>query len=171
MGINDIAINALIVHRDVSTFLKNALALGINHVISANLLTGDVLSHLNKHNITIDKTKLSEDNFCELVQLIDKGDISSKMGKEVLQDLMVCGGSVTSILNQKGMKQINDLDTIRSLINNVLTINQNVVADYKNGNERALKYLVGQIMKESKGQANPTILNQVLTEELNKFNV
>jgi aspartyl-tRNA(Asn)/glutamyl-tRNA(Gln) amidotransferase subunit B len=168
MGINDIAIKALIAHRDVSAFLKNVLTLGVNHIISANLLTGDVLSHLNKHNITIDKTKLNENNFKDLVSALDSGEISSKIGKEVLHDLMIYGGTVSDVLKNKGLKQINDIDAISELINKVIDDNLKVVEDYRNGNERALKYLIGQVMKESKGQANPKVLNDTLILEINK---
>lgn len=166
LGINDIAIKALIAHKDVASFLRNVLDMGINHITSANLLTGDVLSYLNKHNITIDKTKLDEHNFADLVKLIDSGEISSKMGKEVLNDLINDGGKVSDILEKKGLKQISDEDAIRDLVRGVLDTNQSVVTDFKNGNERAMKYLIGQVMKESKGQANPKVLNDILIDEL-----
>jgi aspartyl-tRNA(Asn)/glutamyl-tRNA(Gln) amidotransferase subunit B len=81
---------------------------------------------------------------------------------------MIYGGNVDDILNTKGLTQINDIDAISTLINKVLDDNLNVVEDYKNGNERALKYLIGQVMKESKGQANPKILNDALILEVNK---
>lgn len=168
LGINEIAIKALIAHKDVASFLKNIINLGVNHTISVNLLTGDVLYHLNKHNITIDKTKLTEQNFSELVNMLEKGDISSKMGKEVLNDLIILGGNVKDILDSKGLKQINDNDSIKTLINKVFDDNISVLEDYINGNERALKFLIGQAMKESKGQANPKILNDVLLEEIKK---
>jgi aspartyl-tRNA(Asn)/glutamyl-tRNA(Gln) amidotransferase subunit B len=168
MGVNDIAIKALIAHKDVASFLKDVINNGANHIISANLLTGDVLMFLNKHNITIDKTKLSINNFTDLVTMIDKGDISSKMAKEILNDLISYGGKVVDIIDKKGLKQISDEGTLRELINKVIDDNVNVVTDYKNGNDRALKYLIGQVMKESKGQANPQMLNSVLSDELNK---
>lgn len=168
LGINEIAIKALIAHKDVASFLKNLIILGVNHTISANLLTGDVLYHLNKHNITIDKTKLTEQNFSELVNMLEKGEISSKMGKEILNDLIINGGNVKEILESKGLKQINDTDSIKNLINKVFDDNVSVLEDYKNGNERSLKFLIGQAMKESKGQANPKILNDILLEEIKK---
>ena len=169
LGINDIAIKALIAHKDVASFLRNVLDMGVNHITSANLLTGDVLSYLNKHNITIDKTKLEERNFADLVKLIDSGEISSKMGKEVLNDLIIDGGNVTDILAKKGLKQISDESSIRNLVHGVLEANKSVVEDFKNGNERAMKYLIGQVMKESKGQANPKVLNDILSDELKQL--
>lgn len=168
LGINDIAIKALIAHKDVASFLKEVIDLGSNHIISANLLTGDVLAYLNKHTITIDKTKLNEENFVDLVKLIDNGDISSKIAKVILNDLLIYGGKVDDILKQKDLKQINDEESIKNLINKVIRDNMPVVEDYLSGNERALKYLVGQIMKESKGQANPQLLNELLLKEINK---
>ena len=168
IGINDIAIKALIARRDLSTFLRDVIDLGVNQIISANLLTGDVLSHLNKHNITIDRTKLDAHNFSDLVKAIDSGEISSKMGKEVLNELLIAGGNILNILDKKDLKQINDEDTLKVLIGKVLDNNLNVVEDFKNGNDRSLKFLIGQAMKESKGQANPTVLNDVLIKEISK---
>jgi aspartyl-tRNA(Asn)/glutamyl-tRNA(Gln) amidotransferase subunit B len=169
LGINDIAIKALIAHKDVASFLRDVLDMGVNHITSANLLTGDVLSYLNKHNITIDKTKLEEHNFADLVKLIDSGEISSKMGKEVLNDLIVDGGNVADILDKKDLKQISDESSIRNLVRGVIEANKSVVEDFKNGNERAMKYLIGQVMKESKGQANPKVLNDILSDELKQL--
>lgn len=169
LGINDIAIKALIARKDVASFLREVINLGGNHIISANLLTGDVLAYLNKHNITIDKTKLDGNNFSELVKLLDTGEISSKIGKEILNDIITIGGGVVDILDNKGLKQINDIDAIRELVNKIIVDNSNVVEDVKNGNDRALKHLIGQVMKESKGQANPKILNDILVEELNRM--
>lgn len=168
LGINDIAIKALIAHPDVASFLKEVIVLGADPITSANLLTGDVLYYLNKHNITIDKTKLTMHNFSDLVKLVGTGEISSRICKDILDDLMTCGGKTEDILKQKGIKQINDIDTLREIVLNVLTTNPNVVSDYKNGNERSLKYLIGQTMKESQGQANPNLVNDILLEELKK---
>lgn len=161
-GINDIAIQTLIARQDLSVFLEEVIKLGANEIISANLLTGDVLSYLNKLNITIDKTKLEIESFSKLVDLLNKGDISSKIGKEILSELLINGGNVSNIIESKGLKQISDVNVLKELVNKVLTDNENVVNDYKNGNEKALKYLIGQVMKESRGQANPTILEELL---------
>lgn len=168
LGINDIAIKALISRLDISAFLNNIIDMNINSIISANLLTGDVLGYLNKNNLSIDKTKLTSESFISLVKSLEQGEISSKIGKEVLYDLMTIGGSVDDILNTKGISQISDEGMLISIINKVLNDNQSVVLDYKSGNERALKYLIGQVMKESKGQANPKGLDDILISEINK---
>ncbi|HHT38423.1 MAG TPA: Asp-tRNA(Asn)/Glu-tRNA(Gln) amidotransferase subunit GatB [Mollicutes bacterium] len=168
LSISDVAINALIAHKELTFFLEKVMDKKVNPVISANLLTGDVLMFLNKHNITIDETKLAVDNFASLVNLIDTGEISSKMGRELLSDLITDGGNVEELLKTKGMKLISDEETIKKLIEEVISDNVEVVNDYKNGNERAFKYLIGQAMKKSRGQANPKILNESLLRELNK---
>ena len=168
LSISDVAINALIAHKELTFFLEKVMDKKVNPVISANLLTGDVLMFLNKHNITIDETKLAVDNFASLVNLIDTGEISSKMGRELLSDLITDGGNVEELLKTKGMKLISDEETIKKLIEEVISDNAEVVNDYKNGNERAFKYLIGQAMKKSRGQANPKILNESLLRELNK---
>ena len=108
LSISDVAINALIAHKELTFFLEKVMDKKVNPVISANLLTGDVLMFLNKHNITIDETKLAVDNFASLVNLIDTGEISSKMGRELLSDLITDGGDVEELLKTKGMKLISD---------------------------------------------------------------
>jgi aspartyl-tRNA(Asn)/glutamyl-tRNA(Gln) amidotransferase subunit B len=168
LGINDISINALIAHKDITLFLERVMNNSVNPTISVNLLTGDVLMFLNKHNITIDKTKLDVDNFSNLVKLIDTGEITSKMGRELLSKLIDKGGDVKTLLNDSGMRQISDEEEIRKIVEEVITSNPEVVNDYKNGNERSFKYLIGQGMKISKGQANPKILNDYLLKELNR---
>lgn len=168
LGINDIAIKALINRPDISLFLKDLIENSVNPVISANLLTGDVLGYLNKSNQLIDQTKLNNTNFSSLVKLLEKGEISSKIGKEILIDIITIGGDVNDILKTKGISQINDEGIIIAIIKKVITNNESVIIDYKNGNQRAIKFLVGQVMKESNGQANPNGLIDKLIKEINK---
>ena len=127
--INDIAIQALIARKDIASFLKDVIEFDVNSVIAANLLTGDVLSYLNKHNITIDMTKLDTNSFVDLIKLIDSNDISSKMAKEILNDLLNSGGNVNDIIDKKGLKQINDVDKIKELLLKVIDSNKQVVDD------------------------------------------
>jgi aspartyl-tRNA(Asn)/glutamyl-tRNA(Gln) amidotransferase subunit B len=90
------------------------------------------------------------------------------MGRELLSKLIDKGGDVKTLLNDSGMRQISDEEEIRKIVEEVITSNPEVVNDYKNGNERSFKYLIGQGMKISKGQANPKILNDYLLKELNR---
>ena len=168
LGINDVAINSLILNRELNIALNNLIDMNVNPVLAANILTGDILSYLNKNYITFNETKVSLENMKDIVRLLESGKISSKIGKEIISELLVSGGNVDSIIETKGLKQINNTDEIRNIIHNIIKNNPKAVEDYKNGLDRSIKYLMGQIMKETKGHANPKMANDMLIEELNK---
>lgn len=90
------------------------------------------------------------------------------MAKDILNVLLECGGDVDEIIQSKGLKQISDTSELSNIIKNILLNNKNAVLDYKNGQDRSIKFLMGQIMKETKGTANPKMANEMLIEELKK---
>lgn len=165
-GISDINIEKIIQNKGLSDYLERFL--DINLVIASNLLLGDISSYLNKHNIDINNTKLTDDKFRELVNKLDKQEISNKIFKEILDDLMENDKTVQQLLDEKGLVLVNDQDAIIALIKKVLDNNQAMVEEYKNGNVRASKALMGQVMKEGKGTINPSLANQLLMECLDK---
>lgn len=166
MNINDVAINTLIQYKDINKFLKEMIELGYNPITSANLLTGDVLSYLNKHNININSSKLTINLLGGLVDKLYSGEISSKIGKIVLEDMFESGDDIDSIISKRGLIQISDKEKLRSIIIGLL--NDEIKEEYNLNNERILKYMMGQIMKSTSGKANPEIANLVLIEELEK---
>ena len=103
-----------------------------------------------------------------MIKLISDGTISSKIAKKVFTELVANGGEAAKIVKEKGLVQISDPEVIRGFVTAVLDADEKSVADFKDGKERALKALLGQIMKASKGQANPQLTNQILMEEINK---
>ena len=163
-GILPINIEKIIANKEISDYLERFQ--DINLVIASNLLLGDISAYLNKNNITIDNTKLTDDKFRELVNKLDKKEISNKVFKDILDDLMESDKSVDEIIKEKGLGSIND-DELDSLIDKVLTENKVIVDQYKSGNERSAKALMGLLMKEGKGKINPSIANQRLMEKLN----
>ena len=165
-GINEINVNKIIQNKEISDYLENFE--DINLVIASNLLLGDISSYLNKNNKSIYDTKLSYDKFMELVKKLEKEEISNKIFKDILSDLMENDKSVSDIIKEKGISLVSDESSIRLLIENVFNNNQKLVDDYKNGNERASKALMGQVMKESKGSVSPNLANKLLMEMLNE---
>lgn len=168
LNINDVAIKALIANRGLNNYLSNLIELNVNPVISANILTGDVLSYLNKNYVNINDTSLTIENIKDLVTKIESNEISSKIGKDILNELLINGGDVNDIISSKGLSQISDKEELVNTIKTVIINNESAVNDYKNGLERSIKYLMGQIMKETKGKANPVLANEILIDELNK---
>ena len=167
LGINNNNIKTIIANREICNFFETVID-DVNPNIAANLLTGDILSYLNKHFIKLEESKLTKDNFIKLVELLDKKTISSKQGKEVINILLDTGKDVLEIVKENKMEQISDNSLVLDIVIKVIDANPDSVKDFKEGKDRAVKYLMGQIMKESKGQVNPGLANQVLVEELKK---
>ena len=163
-GILPINIEKIIANKRISDYLEKFL--DINLVIASNLLLGDVEAYLNKNNKVIEETKLTDDKFRELVNKLDNGSITNKIFKEILNDLMEIDKSIDSILEEKGLNLSNDENLVEEIINKVLNENEKMINDYKNGNERIIKALMGLVMKESKGKINPSKAIVKLTEKL-----
>ncbi|MDD2181003.1 MAG: Asp-tRNA(Asn)/Glu-tRNA(Gln) amidotransferase subunit GatB [Bacilli bacterium] len=168
LGINQNNIKTIIGNYSLCQFFESVVGL-VNPVTAANILTGEVLNYLNKTKLDIKNIKLTNDNFKELIETYEKGTISSKHIKDIIPILLEKGGSVSSIIEDLGLKQINNDDLILKVINNIIENNPESVTDYRNGQDRALKYLMGQIMKETKGQVNPAKASELLTGELAKL--
>ena len=167
LGINNNNIKTIIANKEICNFLETVID-KVNPNIAANLLTGDILSYLNKNYIKLEDSKLTKDNFIKLVDLLDKKTISSKQGKEVINILLNTGKDVLEIVKENNMEQISDNNLVLDIVTKVIDANPDSVKDFKEGKDRAVKYLMGQIMKESKGQINPGLANQTLIAELKK---
>lgn len=167
-GISLLNANKIIQNRNLSNYLNKFLDKGINLVVASNILLGDISAYLNKNDCQIELTKLTDEKFISVVNKLSNGDINSKVFKDILDDLMEKDLSVEEIISSKGIKIISNPDELKNVISSVLSNNSASVNDYKSGNTRAIKFLMGQIMKETKGSANPELVNKLLEEELNK---
>ena len=168
-GIDEVRISTLILNRDLNLYLKELIDEGYNPVLSANLLTGDILAYLNKNYISLVDSNITINNVKDIVKKLDSNEISSKIAKEIINELLENGGDVDSIINEKGLKQLSNTDELTNVIKQIIDGNTDAIIDYKNGLDRSIKYFMGQIMKETKGTANPVIANQILIEELEKL--
>lgn len=164
MGISSNNINTLILNYDLNKVFQE-LKCKVNPIICANLLTGDVLSYLNKTYKNI--YDINKENIIDLVNVLDQNKISIKQAKEIMDEVLEGSSKVEDIIKNKGLEQISNEDELIKIINKVLENNTESVNDYLSGHDRAFKYLMGQIMKETKGNANPSLVNQMLTKELN----
>ena len=163
-GILPINIEKIIANKEISDYLEKFL--DCNLVIASNLLLGDISAYLNKNNKKIEETMLDDNKFRELVNKLDKGDITNKIFKEILDDLMETDKGIDKILDEKGLNLVNDDSLIDSIIDKVISENEKIVNDYKSGNTRSAKALMGLVMKEGKGKINPSIANTKLMEKL-----
>lgn len=167
IGMSEVTIKSLIGNRELCNFLEQVYD-KVNPVVAANILTGDIASYLNKNELSLLNTKITKEKFISLLSSLEKNIISSKQAKELIADLMENEKSIEELIKEKGMSQITDENIIIEMINNILDNNEESIKDYKDGKDRAIKFLMGQVMKESKGKANPALANKLLINELNK---
>ena len=168
LGLTEYDASVLVVNKNISDFFDEMVKLGADAKLSANWLMGDVSAYLNAEQIEIGDTKLTPENLAGMVKLIADGTISSKIAKKVFNELVKNGGDAEKIVKEKGLVQISDPNVLLPVITEVLDNNPQSIEDYKNGKDRAIGFLVGQIMKATKGQANPPMVNKLLLEEINK---
>ncbi|NEU31701.1 Asp-tRNA(Asn)/Glu-tRNA(Gln) amidotransferase subunit GatB [bacterium LRH843] len=154
--------------KEMSDFFEATIAEGADSKLASNWLMGDVSAYLNAEQKELKDVALTPDSLAKMIQLIEKGTISSKIAKKVFQDLIEKGGDPEQIVKDKGLVQISDEGELRKMVIDVLDNNQQSIDDYKNGKDRAIGFLVGQIMKASKGKANPPMVNKLLLEEIKK---
>ena len=141
LGINNNNIKTIIANKEICNFFETVID-DVNPNIAANLLTGDILSYLNKHFIKLEESKLTKDNFIKLVGLLDKKTISSKQGKEVINILLDTGKDVLEIVKENKMEQISDNSLVLDIVTKVIDANPDSVKDFKEGKDRAVKYLM-----------------------------
>ena len=151
-----------------SVLFEDAIAICNNPKIVSNLIMSDIARILNEREEEPEELKFTGKELGELVSLIDKGTISSAIAKKVLEELFVEVKMPSKIIEEKGWVQISDEGAIKEIVLKILENNPQSVADFKAGKDRALGFLVGQAMKETKGKANPQMLNKMFIEELKK---
>ena len=134
----------------------------------ANWILSDISRIVNEKEIEPDEIPFGADELAKVVELIDKGTISSAIAKKVVTELFENPRNPEDIIKEKGWIQISDEDAIKEVVLRIIEANPQSVADYKGGKEKAIGFLVGQAMKETKGQANPGMLNKMFIEELSK---
>ena len=160
--------NILISSKYLSDLFEGATKKCNNPKAVSNWIMTDITKILNEKEQEPNEIPFTAEQLGELVILIDKGTISSSIAKKVLDELFENPRSPEQIIKEKGWIQISDEGAIKKVVQKILEANPNSIADYKAGKDRALGYLVGQAMKETKGKANPQMLNKMFLEELNK---
>ena len=160
--------HVLTLTKEMSDFFEAAIEDGADAKLTSNWLMGEVLAYLNKQQKELKDVALTPAGLSKMVQLIEKGTISSKIAKKVFNELIEKGGDPEEIVKAKGLVQISDEGTLRKVVTEILDNNEQSIEDFKNGKDRAIGFLVGQIMKATKGQANPPLVNKILLEEINK---
>jgi|LSQX01.2.fsa_nt_gb aspartyl-tRNA(Asn)/glutamyl-tRNA(Gln) amidotransferase subunit B len=133
---------------------------------AANWMMGEIAKHLNAAGIEINESRLTPAHLLELLKLVDEGTISGKIAKTVFAEVFASGKMPAEIVKEKGLVQITDEDAIAAIVDRVIKENPKPVTDYREGKAKALGFLVGQVMKLSRGKANPELANRLLRERL-----
>ncbi|WHZ05883.1 Asp-tRNA(Asn)/Glu-tRNA(Gln) amidotransferase subunit GatB [Neobacillus sp. YX16] len=158
----------LTVTKEMADFFEGTVAAGAEAKLASNWIMGDVSAYLNAEGKELHQIALTPEDLASMIKLIENGTISSKIAKTVFKELIENGGEAEKIVKDKGLVQISDEGTLLKIISEVLDANPQSVEDFKNGKNKAVGFLVGQLMKATKGQANPQIVNKLLNQELSK---
>jgi len=148
--------NPRITHEELTGLLK----------LAANYLTSDLLGLLKETELNLEGILITPENFAEFIGLIRDGKISSKIAKIVLKEMFVSGSDPSHIIEEKGLEQMSDRGELEKIIDEAIENNQKVVEDYKNGKGNALQFLVGQIMAQTRGKANPQMVGEILKKKV-----
>lgn len=164
-GISEYDAGVLVFDSDISGYFEKLIA---KHEpkLSITWLTVELFGRMNKLGINFENLKITPEQLSGLLDLIKDGLISGKIAKDVLDFMIETGEDAAKIVEAKGFKQVSDSGAIEKIIDEVLSKNQQSVDDFRAGKERAFGFLIGQIMKESKGQANPAVVNELLKKKL-----
>ncbi|MDR3560042.1 MAG: Asp-tRNA(Asn)/Glu-tRNA(Gln) amidotransferase subunit GatB [Negativicutes bacterium] len=152
--------------RAMADYFDATVAAGADAKTAANWLMGEVSKHLNTAGQDIDVSPVSPKQLAELIALLDKGTISGKIAKTVFEAMWSSGKDAGTIVKEQGLVQISDEGEIVAVVEAVIAANPQSVADYQAGKDRAIGFLVGQVMKETKGRANPELANRLLRERM-----
>ncbi len=168
IGLPEYDANLLTASKYLSNLFEGASKICGNPKAVSNWIMTDITKELNERELEPEQIPFTSEQLGNLVVLIDKGTISSSIAKKVLVELFENPKEPIKIVEEKGWIQISDEGAIKEVVLKVLENNQQSVIDYKAGKDKALGFLVGQAMKETKGKANPGMLNKMFLEELNK---
>jgi aspartyl-tRNA(Asn)/glutamyl-tRNA(Gln) amidotransferase subunit B len=153
--------------KDSSEYFDQCILLDKSKIKSCwNWLNGDILAYLNKNALTIKELKVTPDNLLKLISMIDKGVLSFNQARNVFEKMCLDNRDAETIADELGLKQNSNIDEIRKIVEATIDEFPQSVIDYKNGKDRAVGFLIGQVMKKTKGKVNPQITSQLVNEIL-----
>lgn len=166
LGLSEYDASVIVAQYELAMFFDEVLKAGGNPKIAVNFLMGEVAAYLKEQKLSISETKLTPENLVELIGLIEKGTISNNIGKQIIVEMIETGEKASSIVEKKGLSQISDTGAIKEIAQKIIDANPSQVEAYKGGKDKLFGFFVGQVMKETKGRANPQSVNQILKELL-----
>ena len=168
LGLSDYDADILLQDKGMSEYFDEACKQTSCYKLLCNWIMVDVASYINKAAINISKFNVSPANLAKLVNMVDKGTISSKQARQIFEKMIESDEDPNKIADKLNMTQICDENIILGFVNEVLEANPQSIDDYKAGEDRAVGFLIGMIMKKSQGKANPALTSKLVIQELNK---
>lgn len=150
--------------RSLADYFDRAAARVRDPKMASNWIMGDLLAYLKAAEANLDALRTTPEQLADLIGLIEDGTISSKIAKTLFKDMLESGKDPRTLIEEQGLVQISDEGELQAIVGRVVEANQKSVEDYRAGRDRALGALVGQVMKETKGKANPQIVNRLILE-------
>ncbi len=166
LGLSEYDAGVLTAEKDIATFYEACLCEYNEPKKVCNLIMTDVLRLLKEDGIEPENIPVSPAHLAEALKLIDSGEVNTTVGKAVFEESFRTGENPADIVKKKGLAQISDTDELRTMLRGIIAANPGPLADYKSGKEKALTFFIGQVMKATKGQANPQVVNALAREEL-----
>ncbi len=168
LGLSEYDAGVLTAEKEIASFYEACLGEYNEPKKVCNLIMTDVLRLLKEDGMEIESIPVSPAHLAEALKLIDSGQVNTTVGKAVFEEAFRTGESPADIVKKKGLAQISDTDELRTMLRGIIAANPGPLADYKGGKEKALTFFVGQVMKATKGQGNPQVVNALAREELDK---
>ena len=166
LGLSEYDAGIITSSRAMAEYFDTVVAGGADAKLAANWIMSDLSKNLNAENLTIENSPVDAKRLAEMISLIQKGTISGKIAKTVFVEMWKSQDSPAKIVKDKGLVQITDTAEIEKIVDEVISKNQKAVEEYRAGKKKAIGSLVGQIMKATKGKANPQMVNELLTKKL-----
>lgn len=164
-GLSEYDANIIIKEKEYADYFEKCISLGMDKKQAANWLIVQIIAYLNKYEITLQDFYLTPEYLNQIISELDKGTISSKQAKEIFFKSLEENKEPKNFISKEN-SQISDINTLNNIIDNIISNNINQVNAYKSGKTNLFDYFVGQVMKETKGKANPTITKEILKDKL-----
>jgi len=164
--LSDYDAGVLTADKAVADYFEACVSLGCEPKKAGNWIMGELMKHLNEDDSAIGECPVTPESLAELLGMIDRNVISGKIAKKVFEEMYRTGRNPGEIVREKGLEQVTDTGAIESLVDQVMAANPDQVEEFRGGREKVLGFLVGQVMKESRGKANPGKVNQLIREKL-----
>ncbi len=166
LGLTSYDAEVLTASRELAEYFEACLAAGSQPKVTANWVMGEVTRGLNDAGLAISGCPVAPEQLVDLLQLIDKGIISGKIAKTVFDEMWQSGKAPARIVEEKGLVQVSDTGEIEKIIDEIMAANMGQVEEYRGGKEKVFGFFVGQVMRASKGKANPAVVNDLLINKL-----